>query len=308
MPNLLLMKNTTITHSRSPFFFWMAGLCAFYIFTGFIWSYLGPLATGSLSDFSVVVHIHGILFFAWTIFLVLQSGLVLRKRVGLHRNLGLAGISLATAMVIFGFMVSLLANAERMEAGNVARAYSLGFSNTFVLIAFAVMVAIAISKRNHPASHKRLMLLATCMLLNAPVGRLYRPLFSPAFPPPWLVFVTVDIILIALLIYDWKTLRRIHSATATAGLILLASQIIRFPLAKMTWWHETYDMMLRLVDWWYIFHFYKALSEQNLKIILENYRHGRPIGVCFIIWYLKELFPNMKWAFTWMSSFNQYWD
>ncbi|MCB0667165.1 MAG: hypothetical protein KDC80_15160 [Saprospiraceae bacterium] len=242
------MKNKAIVNSRNSFFFWMAVLCAFYIFGGFTVTYLRPLVTGSLSNFPAAVHIHGLLFFTWTLFLIMQSALVLKNRVLLHRSLGLAGISLATAMVIFGFIVSLLANVERIEAGNSARAYDLGFSNTFVLISFAVMVAFAIGKRKHAASHKRLMLLATCMLLNAPVGRLYRPLFSPGFPPPWVVFVTVDIILVALIFYDWRTLRRIHSITIIGGIVLLSSQILRFPLSKMTWWHDIYDIMLRLVD------------------------------------------------------------
>jgi hypothetical protein len=247
MADQTLTMGGPTTHSRRPFFVWMAALCTFFVFAGFTPTYLGPLAAASLGDFAPVVHIHGVLFFSWTLLLLLQTSLVVRRRIALHRNLGLAGISLATALFIFGLIVSLLANVDRMEAGNAARAYSLGFSNTFVLIAFAVMVALAIRKRNRPASHKRLMLFATCMLLNAPVGRLYRPMFNPAPPPPWLVFATVDTILVAILVYDWKTLHRIHPVTAVAGVVLLASQILRFPLAKMGWWHATYDVLLRLV-------------------------------------------------------------
>jgi hypothetical protein len=150
-------------------------------------------------------------------------------------------------MVIFGFIVSLTANAERIEIGQVARAYALGFSNSFALITFAAFVALAINKRGRPASHKRLMLFATVMLLNPPVGRLYRPVFAPSPPPPWLVFVTIDTILVACLLYDWKTVHRVHPVTLGSAAVLLAFQYLRFPLPGMAWWQATYDDLLGLV-------------------------------------------------------------
>ena len=45
---------------------------------------------------------HGILFFAWTVLLAVQARLVERGRVDAHRALGLAGVSLATAMLFTG--------------------------------------------------------------------------------------------------------------------------------------------------------------------------------------------------------------
>jgi hypothetical protein len=225
----------------------MAALCVFLVFGGFTPTYFKPILAGSPGRIAPVVHLHGLAFFGWTVLLLVQTSLVARRRVALHRSMGLVGISLATAMVVLGFIVSLLANADRMAAGNAARAYALGFSNTVALTAFAGMFAAAIHRRRNPESHKRLMLFATCMLLAAPVGRLYRPLFSPAMPPPWLVFITIDAILVACIVHDWRTLHRIHRVTAIGGAILLASQILRFPIARMAWWHSVLDVLLRLV-------------------------------------------------------------
>jgi hypothetical protein len=233
--------------AQPGFFVWMAGWCVVLTFAGFTPTYLGPLVAASLGEFSPAVHIHGVLFLSWTLFLLLQAWLVVRGHTATHRSIGFLGVSLATAMVIFGFIVSLVANAERMEAGETARAYDLGFSNTFALIAFAAMVAIAIQKRRRPASHMRLMLFATCMLLNPPVGRLYRPMFAPSPPPPWLVFATIDAILFACVLHDWRALRRVHPVTVGSGLALLAFQVLRFPLPGMAWWQATYDVLLRLV-------------------------------------------------------------
>ncbi|HUF67634.1 MAG TPA: hypothetical protein VMM79_03205 [Longimicrobiales bacterium] len=226
---------------------WMAGLCVLFIFAGFTPTYFWPMMTGTLQGIAPVVHIHALVFFGWAVLFLVQTLLIARRRTGMHRSLGLLGISVATAVVILGFVVSLRANASRLAAGDAARAYGLGFSNTVALTAFASMVAAAIHKRKSRESHERLMLFATVNLLAAPVVRLYRPVFSPAPPPPWLVFATIDIILVACIVHDWRTTRRIHPATAVAGSLLLASQVLRFPVGGMAWWRSTYDVLLQLV-------------------------------------------------------------
>jgi hypothetical protein len=224
----------------------MATLCLFFAFGGFTSTYFVPLANGSLRV-APVVHIHGVLFFSWTLLVLLQTSLVAKRRVALHRSLGLAGISLATAMVIFGSIVNLLSNQERMAAGQSGRAYALGFSGLMAMLAFGVMFALAIRNVKRTDYHKRWMLFATCMLLNAPVGRLYRPVFSPGPPLPLVVFATVDSILVACLLYDWKTLRRPHPVTLAAGGVLVGLQIVRFPFPETALWHATYDALLGLV-------------------------------------------------------------
>lgn len=232
---------------RTLFFVWMAGLCVFFAFGGFTPTYFGPLATGTLREMSPVVHIHGVLFFSWTLLFLGQSWLVTHRRTAVHRNVGLGGISLATAMFILGVIVNLLSNERRIEAGQLGRAYSLGFSGLMAMASFGTLFALAIWYRRRPDYHKRFMLFATSMLLNAPVGRLFRPVFSPAPPPPWLVFATVDTILVACLLYDWKTRGRPHIVTLVGGSLLLAQQLLRFVVADTAAWHAIYDTLLRLV-------------------------------------------------------------
>ena len=92
-------------------------------FGGFTPTYFAPLATGSLRKVTPVVHIHGLLFFSWTLFLLLQAWLVMQKRTPRHRTLVLLGISLATAMVITGLIVNVQFNGRLMIAGEHTRAY-----------------------------------------------------------------------------------------------------------------------------------------------------------------------------------------
>ena len=86
------------------FYFYMALACAAVAFLGFAPTYFLPMAKGSLSA-TPVIHFHGLLFFAWTLFFVFQSWLAASGRIMRHRSIGMIGMSLATAMTIFGFLV-----------------------------------------------------------------------------------------------------------------------------------------------------------------------------------------------------------
>src|SRR5262252_2919129 len=103
----------------SGFYFSMALIFAAIAFTGFAPTYLVPLAADRFAA-PMLVHIHGLLFFGWTILLVLQTRLVGRGRVELHRALGLGGISLATAMVFTGVALVVHHLSEQTAAGHAA--------------------------------------------------------------------------------------------------------------------------------------------------------------------------------------------
>jgi len=64
-------------------------------------SYFIPVATGSKS-FGLLHHLHGLAFFAWVGLYVVQTRLVRSGHVRLHRELGLAGVALAGAMLPLG--------------------------------------------------------------------------------------------------------------------------------------------------------------------------------------------------------------
>ena len=80
--------------------------------------------------------------------------------------------------------------------------------------------------------HKRLMLLATIELMNAAVDRLpgvYAAGLAPFYPG-------TDLFLLALVIYDGVTLRRLHPATLWGGFFLVAMQLLRVLLMDSSAW------------------------------------------------------------------------
>jgi len=236
------------TTTRPSFFVWMAGLCVVYAFGGFTPTYFMPLATESLRAVSPVVHIHGVLFFLWTLVFFVQTWLVSSHRTATHRTLGMAGISLATAMVVFGLIVNLLANARRIQLGEIEPAYAFGLAGWASMIGFASLFVLGIRNIRKPDRHKRWMLFATCMILGAAVGRLWLPVFNFEQPPALLIFATVDVIFIACLAYDWRTLGKPHSVTLAGGAAVIVSQLL-VPVAFTTQvWRTTYDALLLLVQ------------------------------------------------------------
>ena len=83
---------------------------------GFAPTYWLPLAKQSFSA-SPVVHFHGLLFFAWSLYFVFQSWLAASGKIVRHRAVGMIGISLATTMTIFGFLVAVNAMKRSAAAG-----------------------------------------------------------------------------------------------------------------------------------------------------------------------------------------------
>ena len=96
---------TTLTDDRrvrardaSParyFYLHMALACAATAFLGFAPTYFVPLAHRTFSA-SPVIHFHGLLFFAWSLYFVMQAWLAASGRVVNHRSFGIVGVSLAT--------------------------------------------------------------------------------------------------------------------------------------------------------------------------------------------------------------------
>jgi hypothetical protein len=78
------------------------------------------------------------------------------------------------------------------------------------------------------------MLLATVAIMPAAVARLPFAFIRPMGPPAF--FGLTDIFVVACLIYDYKTLGRVHRATAIGALILVASQPLRLIIAGTPAW------------------------------------------------------------------------
>jgi hypothetical protein len=86
------------------------------------------------------------------------------------------------------------------------------------------------------------MTLAMIGLLSAPIARLPFA-FMKAGPPAF--FGLTDLFIVAMLIYDLVTRKRIHPATIWGGLLIVASQPLRLMIAGTPAWMAVAEWLTR---------------------------------------------------------------
>jgi hypothetical protein len=253
------MVATTLSPARVStgyFYVWMAGVCALIAFGGFAETYWLQLLPGTFVG-SPLLHLHGALFSGWTLLLLSQTWLAANGRLDHHRAWGLVGISLATALFFVGMATAVEGMLGRLASdGDSARGFLI--VPVSALGGFVVLFVAAIANINRADWHKRLMLVATFSLLQAAVARVMfvmvtgggpgaRPGLS--HPPPIMTTVVggliVDLLVVAGMVYDWRTRGRPHPAYLVAGALLLASQLIRIPISQSPAWYAIADSLAR---------------------------------------------------------------
>ena len=223
---------------------WTALGCVLTAFLGFLPTFWMPLTAGQFKA-NPVVFMHGIGFFTWTLFALVQTSLVPAGRVLLHRSVGLAGISFATILTMLGFLAALNSLQSGIAAHQATGAEAFLIVPLTVIVTFAVLFIFAISNIRRPEFHKRLMLLATISVLNAPVA---RPLIVWVwkFPPTDQLPVWIDVpatylsylLILPALFYDWRRNGRIHPVYMIAVPILVLIPIAAMPISDSAAWHS----------------------------------------------------------------------
>ncbi len=224
------------------FYVTMAGIGVLVAFGGFVPTYWAKLASGSFGG-APILHIHGALFFAWTIFFFAQTTLIALGQTLRHRAWGMAGIALATAMggTVVLAAINSMKVAETIAMGDAARRFSIVSLSGLAL--FAVFLWLAIANVNRAERHKRYMLLALVPLLHAATARVFMALFAPpgsVGPPP--VFVAlppglfVDLFIVAAVVYDWRRRGRPHPIYLVGGAAIVAVQLLCVPLSATPAW------------------------------------------------------------------------
>jgi hypothetical protein len=221
---------------RSRFFAWSAIIIAIVVLISFPLTYFGPLITGSKS-FTLLRHLHGLAFFTWTAFYVAQTQLVLRGRVKLHRELGLAGIALAGAMLPLGLWLAVVAAEDRIRKKS-ALPFEFTLYNLVDIMVFSLFMAWAIFEtRRRIEWHRRLAFVAVLNLMGPAASRLFIPL--PMVFPWWDMGpnVVADLFLLGLAWHDRRALGRIHPATLIAAVVLIPFHIVEPFIARSDCWN-----------------------------------------------------------------------
>jgi uncharacterized membrane protein YozB (DUF420 family) len=176
--------------------------------------------------------VHGIVLTGWFTLFVAQSFLVNSGRTRTHMRVGIAGGVLAIAVVVSS-LVTMREATQRFAAAGIdlrTRVIPIIVSDFWVLVVFTLLVAAAVQFRRQVATHKRLMLLASVMLIGPalstvrPIGRLLVPYLPFLLLRPSVVFIAICII--ALGCFDLATKRRLEPATLWGSGALIAAVVI----------------------------------------------------------------------------------
>lgn len=180
-----------------------------------------------------LLHLHGLVFTSWLALFLIQTTLVAAHRTDIHRRLGILGGVIAALMIVIGPTTAVIRASQ--GATPVPGISPLSFlvvplGDMFV---FALLVGAGFYYRRRPDVHKRLMLLATVSILAAAIARLPFAIMQ-AGPPAF--FGLTDVFVLACIVYDLITLKRVHRATVLAALLIIASQPLRLMLAGTQVW------------------------------------------------------------------------
>lgn len=179
-----------------------------------------------------ILWIHAAAFSAWVLFFVLQSALVRTHNVRVHRSLGWFGAALGVFMVPLGITTAVIMARFKFHQLHQADA-SLFLSIPFLdITCFATFFTLAIYWRKKPELHRRLIFIATSILLAAAFGRL------PYLRDSSFFYAGVDAVILLGVVRDLLVNRRVHTIyrIALPVLIVLQSCAAWLAFASPAWW------------------------------------------------------------------------
>jgi hypothetical protein len=161
----------------------------------------------------ILLYIHVPLFVGWVTLFIVQGLLVNRKRIKLHRRLGVVGLVIGALMppVTLGLK---LADGHSDDDGFL-------IVTMFDLLAFALPFWLAMYWRRRADYHRRLMLMATCSIASAAFARW----------PDWAVpqngwYLGVDLLLAIAMARDAMIERSIHPVYRYGVPLLVTGQMV----------------------------------------------------------------------------------
>jgi hypothetical protein len=254
--SMVVAEAVSVATASDRFYVRMAAVCIVVAVIGFAPTYWVPMLRGTL-DVPPFAHVHAVVFYGWTLLFLKQTLLAASGRVARHRELGVAGVALATAMLLvgLGLTVNSLRRFEAAGLSDAGRAFAIVSVSAIAL--FAGLFVAAVMNVRKPDVHKRLMLVATVSLMQPAIARWFVYFVAPDVPPgaivpPPQIVVTVlpallaNLLIVWAMLHDRRTFGRVHRAYWVAGGAVAATQILRLPLSSTEAWSHAAGWLLAI--------------------------------------------------------------
>jgi hypothetical protein len=232
---------TLFTKTAAPsvgFYAGMAWLLVIIAVVGFTPRSLA-IVGGTMPNPPLVVHLHAAVLASWVALLAVQATLSLTGRMDLHRKWGLASLVIAPLVLIVLIAVTIVRQNDAFGTPGGPIVNNILFLQIRSILLFPTFFIWALlTRRTDPQMHKRMMLLATLMLIDAAIARMEWLPFNQ-FPRSYLaIHLYLLLLFVPAVIYDLIRLGRIHRAWVW-GLALTVPWVIATEFVwGSDWWVE----------------------------------------------------------------------
>jgi hypothetical protein len=211
--------------------FWLALIPLFAV-----WGFWVTYFTRPAGTVSILEHLHGAAMFGWVLLLVLQSGLIRINKRAIHRQTGKLAYVLGPWIIV---STIILANYRLNIRGLTPEGLWIFGLQFFILIQYTVFLSMAIRHRKQPDVHARWMICTAFTMLDPIFARILAVNFLQVpFESGIIQYFTysfIDLIVISLVLIDWKSGRR-RDVFFPALILLVLTQIpIFFALNVPAW-------------------------------------------------------------------------
>jgi hypothetical protein len=194
---------------------------------------------GAIVNPPLVVHVHAAMMAIWLGLLVAQATLAATGRLQFHRTLGLISFVIGPCLVAAMIAVTSWRYHQRVDLGQIVPGSNTLLAQIRAIVYFSMFFTWAIVVRKHDSeTHKRMMILATVVLVPAAVSRMtWLPTTMPASYLS--LHASMLLLLVPAFVYDIVRRGAIHKAYWIGLLLLLPWVVATHLFWSNPWWVET---------------------------------------------------------------------
>ena len=200
------------------------------VFLGFWPTFYQPLTGGT-----TLRTVHGITSTLWYVALIVQPWLVTNGYVRWHKRVAIGVIALLPVLCVTALMTTRIMLAKSALPPPVRPL--IAYLDITITALFVTAFILGLLNRRVPAAHKRYMASTSLMGFLPSLTRYISGTF--AINPLVAIgysFYIVDIILVALIVVDWRNGERRRWAYPIALGTHVAVQLLMMPVSMSAWW------------------------------------------------------------------------
>ena len=198
---------------------------------GFWPTYFGRIVSGSVGVPSVI-HLHAAVFITWLMLFVVQVVFAATGRIRLHMRVGRWVMAYGLIVICAGLMAISEGFTTRLATGDVFRAQRWLFGTLRDLVFFAPFLAAGWIYRRYPEIHKRLMIVATVILVLPAVSRMT---FLGTPVPLWKFMLVWPVPVYIAMIHDFRTRKLVHPVYVIGIAAMLTMRLV-LPIGSSQLW------------------------------------------------------------------------